>query len=158
MEKLTICKHCGSDAAIETQLDEQNKAWLCYTCGFSTSTYHVDGSELINKADETCPQLYKDLKFTDDDNLVWMPMVLSFEKVGMVFLDGTDINDIKWAVILSVEINSEEKHNFPIPQKPNEFYSHKMDASTLKLFDKNEFMEALSYLGYFNSDVIKSLC
>jgi hypothetical protein len=145
MEKLTICKHCGSDAAIETQLDEQNKAWLCYTCGFSTSTYHVSGSVLINKADENCPQLYKDLKFTDDTNLVWYPSTLNSPDKGMVFLDGTHIDSYQWSAVLATDVTKEEQHKFPIPGQKGKFYNKKMDMTTLKSFNKNEFMDALEY-------------
>jgi len=145
MEKFTICNHCGSDAALETQLDSENKAWLCYTCGFSTSTFHVSGSVLINQSDERCPTLYKDLKFTDDSNLVWYPTTLNYPEMGMVFLDGTSVDDYRWAAILATNVDETEKVKFPIPGQPGQFYNKKMDLTTLKHFDKNEFMDALEY-------------
>lgn len=145
MESFTICKHCGSDATLETQLDNENKAWICYTCGFNTSTFHKEGSELINKSDEQCPTLYKDLKFTDEDGLVWYPTTLNFPEKGMVFLDGSSTDNYKWAAILATDVDESEKVKFPIPGQPGQFYNKKMDMTTLKHFGKNEFMDALEY-------------
>jgi transcription elongation factor Elf1 len=46
MDQLVICKHCGGDACYETTLDsENNKAWMCYGCGFSSNSHYVNGSE-----------------------------------------------------------------------------------------------------------------
>jgi hypothetical protein len=61
----------------------------------------------------------------------------------MVFADGTSVDDWKWAAVKSIEITDEEKEKFPNS-------THRVDMSTIQYFEEKDFMEALSYVGYFN--------
>ena len=154
MDQLVICKHCGGDACYETTLDpENNKAWMCYGCGFNTNSHFVNGSEVIEKANETMPELYKDLIFVDEDNLVWYPTTVNMPEKGMVFLDGTNKDTYRWAGVLATDVKAEEKTKFPIPGMEGEYYTKKMDMTTIKYFDKKDFMEALEYVGIFDPNL-----
>ena len=154
MDKLVICKRCGSDACYETTLDpEDNKAWMCYGCGFSSNSHYVNGSEVLKQADEKMPELYKDLTFVDKDNLVWYPTTVNMPEKGMVFLDGTTKDTYRWAGVLATEVKEDEKTKFPIPGVEGEYYTKKMDMTTIKYFDKKDFMEALDYVGIFDKNL-----
>ena len=154
MDKLVICKRCGSDACYETTLDpEDNKAWMCYGCGFSSNSHYVNGSEVLKQADEKMPELYKDLTFVDGDNLVWYPTTVNMPEKGMVFLDGTTKDTYRWAGVLATEVKEDEKTKFPIPGVEGEYYTKKMDMTTIKYFDKKDFMEALDYVGIFDKNL-----
>jgi hypothetical protein len=149
MEQFIQCKKCNSIACVETPISEFNKAWLCYTCGFVSSTLHKKGSEILKQADELLPELYKDLLFTDKDECIWYPASVNDPEKGMVFLDGTNKDNIQWAGILATDVKEDEKEKFPIPHFPGEFYTKKMDMTTLKHFNKLDFMSAAEYIGLF---------
>jgi hypothetical protein len=65
----------------------------------------------------------------------------------MVFANGADAKEWKWAAVQAVSVNEEEKHKFPIPKQPGKFYEWRMDMSTLQHFDEREFIDALEYIG-----------
>ena len=54
-----------------------------------------------------------------------------------------------------LEITEEEKSKFPIPGKKGEFYEWRMDMTTEKRFEHNDFVEALDYIGVFGMLKIK---
>jgi hypothetical protein len=153
-DKLVICKRCGSDACFETTLDpENNKAWMCYGCGFSTNSHFIEGSELLETANETLPELYRDLLFVDENNLVWYPTTVNMPDKGMVFLDGTHKDTYRWAGVLATDVKEDEKTKFPIPGTKGEYYTKKMDMTTIKYFDKENFMDAIEYIGVFEGNL-----
>jgi hypothetical protein len=47
------------------------------------------------------------------------------------------------------EVEEEEKQKFKKPGK-EEYYTHKTDMKSLKLFERSDFMDALEYIGVFN--------
>jgi hypothetical protein len=65
----------------------------------------------------------------------------------MVFANGPSIQEWSWAAVKAVPVTEEEKTKYPIPGKKGEFYTWRMDMTTLKTFAERDFMEALSYLG-----------
>ena len=97
MEKLVVCRRCESNACYEQQINEETTTWLCMGCGFTTSTLMTEASTVVKQAIETSPELYKDLMTTDKDGLVWMPSTITLPNKGMVFLDGTNKEDYRWA-------------------------------------------------------------
>ena len=148
--KFIKCAKCQGDACAVTVLDDKNnKSFLCYSCGFSTTTFYIKGSDILKKADSVLPELYKDLLFTDDNNLVWYPSNVNEPERGMIFLDGTNPKDIRWAGILATDIGEDEKEKFPIPNQPGDFYNKKMDMDTIQYFDKLDFMSAAEFCGLF---------
>jgi hypothetical protein len=65
----------------------------------------------------------------------------------MIFANGPSIQNWNWAAVKAVQVTEEEKEKYPIPGKKGEFYTWRMDMTTLKTFVERDFMEALSYLG-----------
>ena len=47
------------------------------------------------------------------------------------------------------EVEGDEKEKFKKPGT-EEYYTHKTDMKSLKLFDRSNFMDALEYIGIFN--------
>ncbi len=72
---------------------------------------------------------------------------------GMVFLDGTSKDVYRWAGVLATEVKEDEKEKFPIPGTDDEYYAKKMDMTTIKYFDKPNFMDALEYVGIFDKNL-----
>jgi hypothetical protein len=65
----------------------------------------------------------------------------------MVFANGPSVSEWKWAAVKAVPVTAEEAEKYPIPGKKGEYYTWRMDMTTLQEFPEKEFMEALSYIG-----------
>ena len=144
MDNLTICERCGSDACYVQEVNEQIKLYFCYGCGFQSNTAMTKDSEFFNLQMETLPELYKELMGEDENGTIWMPSVVNIPDKGMVFADGPNGLQWKWAAVKATLMSEEEKSKF---KEKGKEYDYKMDMSTLKHFSEREFMEALSYIG-----------
>ena len=149
-EKMIVCPHCGGNACYEQIISEEVSTHFCFGCGYSTSTLMVEGGELANKTLETSPELYKDVMFVDENKKVWFPSTITLPGKGMVFLDGTSKENWKWAAIKAVEIIEEEREKFPKEQ------THKMDMKSISHFEREDFMEALDSIKFFDVEVVES--
>ena len=146
MDKLIECKRCGGNACYEQKVNEQVTTWLCWGCGFTTSTLMTEGSEVVTQAVETSPELYKDLMHKDKDGLTWLPATLTLPNKGMVFIDGTSKSNWKWAGAQAIPLQEEDK-------KVSEDQTHKMDMKNVKHFEQKDFMEAADFIGMFKVDI-----
>ena len=146
-DKLTICSRCLGDACYVDEVNQDIKTYMCFSCGFQTNSLMKEGEDFYNQQITVLPDLYKDLFFTDEEGKVWMPTTINVPTQGMVFANGPSIQEWNWAAVKAVPVTEEEKTKYPIPGKKGEFYTWRMDMTTLKTFAERDFMEALSYLG-----------
>lgn len=138
-DRLVICSHCGSNACYEHK--QQGITILsCMGCGFTTNELMIKDSELVKETEEVMPELYKDIKFIDDQNQVWYPTVINIKDKGTVFVNGTSKDNWGWAGIKAVETTNEEKQKL-------KGATHKSDPKTLMMFSKEQFDEACHYIG-----------
>lgn len=142
MDKLVDCKRCGGNACYEQNIDENITTWMCMGCGFTTSTLMSKDGEVVKNAVETSPELYKDIMFEDSDKRVWLPATITLPAKGMVFVDGVNKKDWKWAAVNAVPLQEEDK-------KVSESQTHKMDMKNVKHFNQKDFMDALETIGFF---------
>ena len=147
MDKLVDCKRCGGNACYEQvltpgELTETVTTWMCMGCGFTTSTLMLKDGEVVKNAVETSPELYKDIMFEDSDKRVWLPATITLPAKGMVFVDGTDKKDWKWAAVNAIPLQEGDK-------KVSEDQTHKMDMKNVKHFNQKDFMDALETIGFF---------
>ena len=142
MDKLVDCKRCGGNACYEQNVDENTTTWMCMGCGFTTSTLMSKDGEVVKNAVETSPELYKDIMFEDSDKRVWLPATITLPAKGMVFVDGTDKKDWKWAAVNAIPLQEGDK-------KVSEDQTHKMDMKNVKHFNQKDFMDALETIGFF---------
>lgn len=141
-DKLVECKRCGGNACYEQHLENNITTWLCWGCGFTTSTVMKEGSEAVTQAVQTSPELYKDIAFTDQDNNVWLPATITLPNRGMVFVDGTHKDNWRWASVGAIPLAKEDK-------KASENQTHKMDMKNIKHFEQKDFMNACEHIGMF---------
>ena len=146
MDNLIICKHCGSDACYVAENSSDIKTYSCFGCGFTTNSLMKEGEEFYQQQLEVLPELYKDVMFKDEDNLIWMPTTINLPQQGMIFYNGTSKENAKWAAVKAIRVLPEEKEKYPIKGKPGEYYEWRMDMSTIKGYEMKEFMDALSYI------------
>ena len=165
-DKLVDCPCCNSNACYESEFTTEEGpigSWLCMTCGFTSNSTMVEGSEVLEQAEEHTADLIKDLKQIRK-GLAWFPTVISMPGKGMVFpepLKGTTTldsleNDNKigkpdwgWTVVKAIEIPEDEQEKYPNPKEPGTFYKHKMDMKNPQRYGKLEFMDAADELGMF---------
>jgi len=141
----------GSDACYEQTFEQdgqQMTTWLCFGSGFTTSTLMTEGSKAVKDLTETSPELYKDLLYTDDKKRVWAPSTISLPAKGMVFIDGTTSKDWKWSAAKAIDLTQEEIDSKRYP----EGQTVKMDMVNAKKYDRNSYMDALEYIGFFSLD------
>lgn len=152
-DELTTCDRCGGDACYVQEVNETIKNYMCYGCGFISSTLYKRGEELFEQMFETLPNLYRELMGEDEEGKIWMPTTINIPTKGMVFANGRNSLNWKWAVVKAVPVKPEEKEKYPIPGKKGEFYEWRMDMDTMQEFEEKDFIEALDLLGMFEASV-----
>ena len=84
--------------------------------------------------------------FEDKNKRVWFPATITLPGKGMVFADGTDKRNWKWAAVKAVELSEEEKKSDKFPKDQ----THKMDMQNVSYFEsKRGFMDALEVIGFY---------
>ena len=144
-DNLITCPHCESDACYVTENSPTIKTYSCFGCGFTSNSLMKEGNEFYTQQVETLPELYKDVMFKDKEEKYWFPTTINVPQQGMVFYNGTSKENAKWAAVKAVLVLEEEKEKYK--NKKGEYYSHRMDMTTMKGFEMKDFMEALSFIG-----------
>jgi hypothetical protein len=121
---------------------------MSLSCGFWTNSFMTEDHEFYMQQMETLPELYKDLAWKDSKTgLVWLPNTINLPEQGMIFANGSDASNWKWAAVKAIKIPKKDQKNHPIPGKPGEFMKFKMDMKNMHLFEERDYIEALSYIG-----------
>ena len=142
-DEMILCPKCGCDGCYKTPINETKSNYFCWGCGFQTNDLMKEGEFDFTAFEETMPELYKDVKYVDQEGRVWYPISVNLPDKGTVFLNGTSKEDIKWAAIKVVELTEEEK------QEPKyKGLTYKSDAKSLQHFGE-DFIEACDYIGIF---------
>ena len=144
MDNLTTCDRCGSDACYVQEVNQDVKLYFCYGCGFQANTAMKRDSEFLQQQMEILPELYKELMGEDENGTIWMPSVVNIPDKGMVFADGTNNQNWRWAAVKATLMSEEEKTKF---KEKGKEYDYKMDMTTITHYPERDFMEALSYIG-----------
>ena len=143
-DQLLICPKCQCDGCYITPINETKNNYFCWGCGFQTNDLMVEGEFNFVAYEETLPELYKDIKYTDEVGRVWYPISINIPDRGTVFLNGKNKDATEWSAIKVVELTEEEKVQ---PKYKNLVY--KSDPKSLKSFG-SDFIEAIDYIGMFN--------
>ena len=76
-DKLVNSPICDSNACYESEFmtaEGPIKTWLCMTCGFTTNTQMIEGSDLVQLNEQNTAELIKDLKqrgLLEDTLVIW---------------------------------------------------------------------------------------
>lgn len=143
-DQLSTCPKCNCDGCYITSINETKSIYFCWGCGFQTNDLMKEGEFDFTAYEETLPELYKDIKYTDTEKRVWYPIVINVEDRGTVFLNGRSKEDAEWAGIKTVALTEEEKQQ---PKYKGKLY--KSDPKSLKNFG-SDFIEAVDYVGLFD--------
>ena len=125
----------------------KDESYLCMDTGYTTNTTYAIGSKAIEDAQAKAPKLINDLKHVDEERgVVWFPSIVQVPGIGMIFPDGSSIDDWQYSVAKQIPIPEEEQKNYPIPGKDGEYYQSRLDMDNLKTFANNEFEKACEEL------------
>ena len=115
MDNLIYCARCNSDACYVQEVNDKIKNYHCYGCGFQTNSLMMKNERYFKEQLELLPNLYKELMGEDYEGKIWMPSMVNLPKQGMVFANGKNGDDWKWAAVKAVPVKEEEKSKYPIP-------------------------------------------
>jgi len=141
-DTLTICPKCGSDGCYKTPLNETQFSYYDFGCGFQTNDLMKEGEFDFEKYEETLPELYKALKYIDENKRVWYPISVNIAEKGTVFANGNSVDNWQWSAIKSIEVLEEESAKYKGAK-------YRSDAKSLSHFG-NDFIEACDYIGVFD--------
>jgi hypothetical protein len=147
-EEIINCPKSGGDLCYKVQVAPEIYNYMSLSCGFWTNSFMTEDHEFYMQQMETLPELYKDLAWKDPKTgLIWLPNTINNPEEGMIFANGSDISNWKWAAVKAIKIPKKDQKNHPIPGKPGEFMKFKMDMKNMQLFEERDYIEALSYIG-----------
>jgi hypothetical protein len=147
-EEIINCPKSGGDLCYKVQVAPEIYNYMSISCGFWTNSFMTEDHEFYMQQMETLPELYKDLAWKDPETeLIWLPNTINVQDKGMVFANGTNALNWKWAAVKAIEIPKDETMKHPIPGKPGEFMKYRMDMKNMKSFEERDYMDALSYIG-----------
>ena len=139
------CPKSGGDLCYKVEISKDITNFLSLSCGYWTNTLMKEDSEFYKEQLITLPELYKDLAWTDPDtNLIWIPNTINIPDKGMVFANGSSIDEWSWAAVKAVELEEGDEAKV-------EGQTHKMDMASIKHFDSARgFMDALEVIGFYD--------
>ena len=142
--KLIKCPVCLRESALEEE-EKDVKSWLCINCGYTSASIYKKGSKELKALLGGSPQLIVDLKYFDEDRLVfWVPTVINMPTKGILTPEhGGD--KLLWVYYPLVDIPVDKRSEYPIPGTTNKFYEKMIDPQQSKRF--NRFYDALREMG-----------
>ena len=143
---LIECPRCKSHVCYGQKIGSE-ETWLCLTCGFSSTTLMKSGTETEKNVSNKQPKLYQDLRFTDSDGYVWYPSCMTVPEIGMVYIDGTNLEDWEWVATPMRKLSPKE-------QRMKQYRGQKYVANVkeTKRFGKDGFMKAAISIGMFGGE------
>lgn len=135
------CPKSGGDLCYKTEVTKDITNFLSLSCGFWTNTLMKENSKFYKEQIETLPELYKDLAWTDPEtDLIWLPNTINIEDKGMIFANGTNAMEWKWAAVKAIELEDGDEAKV-------EGQKYKMDMGNMEQFKERDYIDALSYIG-----------
>ncbi len=129
------------------QMVGEVESYLCMDSGYTTNTTYKKDSDVIKEAESKAPKLVTDLQYYDKErDLIWFPSVVQVPGIGMIFPDGSSVDDWGYSVAKQIAIPEDEQKNYPVPGKEDAYYQSRLDMENLKTFGKMEFEQACEEL------------
>jgi hypothetical protein len=142
-EEIINCPKSGGDLCYKVQVAPEIYNYMSLSCGFWTNSFMTEDHEFYMKQMETLPELYKDLAWKDPQTgLIWLPNTINNPEQGMIFANGQNASNWKWAAVKAIEIPEGERK-----EVMGKLQTHKMDMKNMQLFEERDYIEALSYIG-----------
>jgi hypothetical protein len=142
----TISPITGNKCVIEEANPHDNSiSYLCMESGFTSHENLDDNSEFQTSYEKSLTELMINCKFLDNENKAWYPTFMQMPG-GMLYCEGKTISDWYWKVARIIPIIGDERLNYPMMGKENEYHTSRLDVDNAKTYDKNNFKNALEEL------------
>ena len=140
-DEIIQCPKSGGNLCYKIEVTKDITNYFSLSCGFWTNSLMKPGTDFYNDQIELLPELYKAISWLDEKTgLVWLPNDTNVPDLGMVFADGTSVDEWAWASVKSIPLGEDDK-------KLTETQTHKMDMKNIKHFKECDYIDALSYIG-----------
>ena len=138
-EKTETSPITGQDSVIVEHVNEIESK-VCMDSGYmTTEDFKFENVEKLTKYEESMPQLIVDTKYKDDDlGQYWYLTTIQF-KTGMIYPQPTKHSEYEWAFTPIMQLDAEEKLQFPVPGKHNEYYESRLATEHTELYKKYNF-------------------
>ena len=132
---------------IEADPSTNVESRICMESGYTTSDkFQItnDGTNSdIERYETMIPQLYKDTKYIDHTlGQVWYLSTLR-TALGCLYADGTTKDDFVWKLAEVKELTTEERKQYPVEGKPDEYHTHIIDVDNATEYEKSNFKAAI---------------
>ena len=129
----------------EANTNDNTVSYLCMESGFTSHENLIKGSEFEKKYESKLTELMISCKIIDTDNKVWYPTFMQLPG-GMLYIEGTSKDEWNWKVAKVVALSEEERKQYPIIGKPNEYHTSRLDVENAKQYNNGDFELALDEL------------
>lgn len=144
-DNLITCPKCKvQESCYSIPFNEFHNSYVCFNCGFQTSDLMREAEFDFEEYEHELPELYKDIKYKDEEGRVWYPYTINIEGKGTVFANGSSKDNWQWSAIKSILLTEEEKENPRFKGK-----TYKSDSKTLENFG-SDYFAAADYIGFFD--------
>ena len=116
---------------------------LCMKSGYTTNEAMKVDSDQHKHFLATTPKLLHDLSKVDDNGIVWFPITIYTEH-GIFFPDGTTVDNWVWRLAPIIEVTDEEKEQYPVPDKPGEYYEKRLAIDKSIWYQNDQFDQAFA--------------
>lgn len=139
-DEIIDCPKSGGDLCYKIEANPEITNYFSLSCGFWTNSLMKAGTDFYKEQWDLLPELYKDIAWIDPKTeLIWLPNTINIPELGMVFAEGTNPEDWRWAATKAVELSEEDQKKHGV--------QYKADMKTIAHFPERQYMDALSYIG-----------
>ena len=112
----------GNKCVVEEANEHDNTvSYLCMESGFTSHEKLIQGTEFQEKYEKHLTDLMISCKTLDDENRAWYPTFLQLPG-GMLYCEGKSQQSWSWKVAQIIPIIGDERLNYPVPGKENEYH------------------------------------
>jgi len=130
---------------VEADPKENRTSYLCMESGYTTTDQLIKDSSYVDSHEENLTELMISAKHEDVlTDLIWYPTFMQMPG-GMLYPEGTT-KTLKWRVAKVIPIYGDERLQYPIPGKDEEYFTSKLDVDNANIYDTNDFKLALEDL------------
>ena len=137
----------GNNCVLEESNPQDNTtSFLCMESGFTSHEHLIEGSDFQKRYENRLTALMLSCKFIClETNKAWYPTFMQMPG-GMLYIEGKSAQAWKWKVAKVIPILGEERKQYPIPGKTDEYHTSRLDVDNANTYDKNDFQTALDEL------------
>ena len=130
---------------IEADEATNQESRICMETGYTTRDIWKLDSPAITTYENHISTLMTDTKYIDSSlNQVWYLATMT-SPYCVLYPIGKSKTDYSWEVAKIIELKGEERKNYPVPGKENEYYTSRLDTDNAKGFVQGDFASAIDY-------------